>query len=84
MSDILDELTSDILSTRAAIAADKSHHKPDTDPTLIAKRARLNGLQLERGVRKVLAGWPQPTEDQLQKVAAILTAGPSRGTDDET
>jgi hypothetical protein len=84
MSDILGELTPNILSTRAAIAADKSHHKSDDDPTLIAKRARLNGLQLERGVRKVLAGWPQPTEAQLQKVAAILTAGSSRGAGDET
>lgn len=38
MSEVLDELTSNIRSTRGSIAADKSHGKADDHPDLVGKR----------------------------------------------
>ena len=41
----------------------------DDDPRCLA------ALQLERHIHKVLAGWPPPTDEQLQRIAALLRAG---------
>jgi hypothetical protein len=75
MSEVLDDLTSNIYRERASISADKSHGKPDDDPGLVRKRQNLAALKLERHVRTLIAGWPKPTPEQLQRIAALLSAG---------
>jgi hypothetical protein len=75
MSEVLDELTSNIRSTRGSIAADKSHGKADNHPDLVGKRQNLAALRLEQAVRKTLATAPRPSDEQLQRIAALLRAG---------
>jgi hypothetical protein len=69
----------------AAIEANAAHHrarigalsrdrKPD-DPELVEARQSLAAAKLTEHVEKVLAGWPKLTDEQLDKVAALLRAG---------
>ena len=75
MSEVLDELTSNIRTLRGSIAADKSHGKPDDDPGLVEKRQTLEALGLERAVRETLAAATCPSDKQLARIAALLMAG---------
>jgi len=75
LSEVLDKLISNIHSTRGSLAADKSHGKPDDDPGIVGKRQNLAALRLERAVREVLADASRPSDEQLQRIAALLLAG---------
>lgn len=66
---------SEILRERVRIAAHKSHGKADDDPQVIQARQNLAALQLERAIQKALTDWPPPTDQQLQRIAALLRAG---------
>jgi len=79
LTDHCDELTSHIRNRRGSIASDKSHGKSDDDPALIGKRRELAALKLERAVRRALAAAPAPTEQQCQRIAALLLAGGAAG-----
>ena len=59
---------------RAKIAALSRDRLPD-DPELVAARQNLAALRLEEHVCKVLAAAPRPTDEQLQRIAALLRAG---------
>jgi hypothetical protein len=54
----------------------------DDHPKVSEARQALDYAKLADQAAKVIANWPDPTKDQLQKVAAILTAGPPRGDGD--
>jgi hypothetical protein len=64
---------------RARIAALSRDRQPH-DPELVEARRTLRGIRLEERVSEVLAGWPPLTDEQLDRVAALLRAG-SRGGD---
>jgi hypothetical protein len=65
---------SKILHERGRIASLTRSRKPD-DPELVAARQNLKALGLEDHVRKVLASAPRPTDEQLERIAALLRAG---------
>ena len=65
---------SPILSERGRVNVYR-RYRPDDDPEYIAARQNLATLKLERHVLEVLAKAPRPTDDQLQRIAAILMAG---------
>jgi hypothetical protein len=75
MSEVLAELKANIVSTERSIAADKSHHKSENDPRLVEKRQNVEAMRLELHVRRALASAPRPSDKQLAKIAALLTAG---------
>ena len=60
---------------RAQIAAHKSHGKPDDDPAVVTARQDLKALRLEEYVRKVVSEAPPLTDEQRDRIAAILRAG---------
>ena len=62
---------------RARIAALSRDRRPD-DPELVDARRSLRAARLEERVNEMLAGWPPLTDEQLDRVAALLRAG-SRG-----
>jgi len=62
---------------RARIAALSRDREPD-DPELLEARRSLRAVRLEEHVNKVLADWPPLTDEQLDRIAALLRAG-SRG-----
>jgi hypothetical protein len=65
---------SPVLSARGQVAA-LSRSRADDDPEYVAARQNLTALQLERHVRKVLANAPRPSDERLQRIAAILLSG---------
>jgi len=65
---------SPVLSARGQVAA-LSRSRADDDPGYVAARQNLAALQLERHVRKVLANAPRPSDERLQRIAAILLSG---------
>ena len=68
-------------SERARIAALKrgirAGERPPDDPALVEAYRNLHALRLEEHVIKVLATAPRPTDETLQRIAALLTAGSS-------
>ncbi|ODR00678.1 hypothetical protein BST27_18550 [Mycobacterium intermedium] len=74
----LQAIQANIRSTRSSIGADKSRGKTDDDPTVARKYQTLGALQLERAVRTVLDGAHRPSDEQLSRIAALLTAGGGR------
>jgi hypothetical protein len=65
---------SEILTTRARIAA-LTRSRPPDDPELVKARRKLRGLRLAEMTAEVLNGWPPLTEQQIENVVAILHAG---------
>ncbi len=63
---------------RARIAALTRDRAPD-DPELIGAHAEFKTQRLADHVDRVLADWPPLTDEQLDRVAALLRAG-SRGS----
>jgi len=63
---------------RARIAALSRDRAPD-DPELVEERRLLRASRLEEHVDKVLAGWPPLTDEQLDRIAALLRAGSRSG-----
>lgn len=59
---------------RARIAA-LSRDRASNDPELIEARRSLRAVRLEEHVDKVLAGWPPLTDEQIDRVVALLRAG---------
>jgi hypothetical protein len=64
---------------RAKIAAltrgIRAGERPADDPELETAYRNLRALRLEKHVRDVLATAPRPSDEQLQRIAAILLAG---------
>lgn len=58
------------------------HYDPD-HPKVVAARRELETANLADHVAKVLAGWPPLTDEQLDRIAALLRTG-GRGGDDAT
>ena len=65
---------------RARIGA-LSRSRPDDDPELVTARRNLAALQLERRVQKIIADWPELSEQQQQRIVTLLTAGARNGGD---
>lgn len=59
---------------RATIAR-KSQSCPPNDPELHALRRDLAVERLAEHAQRVLAGWPAPTDAQIENVVAILRTG---------
>jgi hypothetical protein len=63
-------------SERARIAGMSSRpNRPPDDPELIAARRSLRALRLEEHVQEVLAGAPPLSDEQRERIAALLRAG---------
>ncbi|MEK0156666.1 hypothetical protein [Arthrobacter oryzae] len=56
---------------RAKIAS-LSKTRPDDDPDLLAHRQRLKGMRLEDHVRAAVESFPPITDEQAERVAALL------------
>lgn len=65
---------------RAKIAS-LSKTRPADDPDVLAHRQRLKAMRLEDHVRAVVASFPPITDEQAERVAALLwpRAGGGRG-----
>jgi hypothetical protein len=61
-------------SERATLAAYSRWHQGD-GPEAQQARRNLAALGLEEHVRKVLAAAPRPSDEQLQRIAAMLVTG---------
>jgi hypothetical protein len=48
--------------------------QPD-DPKLIEARRNLRALRLEQHVAEVVAGWPPLSDEQLDRISALLRTG---------
>ncbi|OCB25013.1 hypothetical protein A5674_22185 [Mycobacterium malmoense] len=59
---------------RARIASLTRSRQPD-DPELVAARQNLKALRLEEHVRRVVAEAPPLTDEQRDRIAAILRSG---------
>jgi hypothetical protein len=59
---------------RAAFKRSRS----DDDPEVVIVRRDLNAANLEAAVLRALAKAPRPSDEQLQRVAALLLAGAAR------
>lgn len=58
---------------RARIAGMSSRpNRPPDDPELVAARRNMRALKLEADIRKVLAGEPALSQEQRNRVAAVL------------
>jgi hypothetical protein len=68
-------------SERARIAALKrgirAGERPADDPALTEAYRNLRAGRLEEHVAKVIADWPPLTEQQIEKVVAMLRTGAS-------
>jgi hypothetical protein len=53
----------------------RNGERPADDPELNEARQNLAYEQLASHAARVVAGWPQPTDEQVQRIAAILRAG---------
>lgn len=62
---------------RARIARE-SQSRPPNDPELHKLRRDLAVEGLVEHAQSVVAGWPPPTQEQLQRVSAILAVGGAR------
>ena len=60
---------------RDSHACVKNGERPADDLALLQARQNLKALRLEEHVRKMLAAAPRPSDEQLQRVAALLLAG---------
>ena len=58
-------------STRARVAA-LTRSRPADDPELVAARRDLVAARLEEHIRKVVAAAPPLTDEQKQRIAALL------------
>jgi hypothetical protein len=67
---------SNALHYRAKIASLTRSRQPD-DPDLVAARQNLKALRLEEHVRKVVAEAPPLTDEQRERITALLRAGAS-------
>lgn len=73
--------SSAVAHIRASIAR-KSQSLPPNHPELHNLRRDLAVEGLAEHALKVVTGWPRPTDEQLQRIAAILrTAGPPGRTE---
>ncbi len=59
---------------RARVGALSRDRAPD-DPDLLAARKDLAYAGLTEHAAKVVAGWPEPTDEHLQRIAGVLRAG---------
>lgn len=59
---------------RARIGA-LSRSRPADDLELIEARRNLAALRLEEYVQKIIADWPPLSQEQLARIAGLLTAG---------
>ena len=59
---------------RARIAG-MTRSRPADDPDLLAARQNLKALRLEEHVRRVVSAAPPLTDEQRDRIAAILRAG---------
>jgi hypothetical protein len=63
-------------SERARIAGLSSRpNRPPDDPQLVEARLNLRALRLEEHVRKVLADAPPLSDEQRNRIAALLRTG---------
>jgi hypothetical protein len=60
--------------TRARLAR-RSQDLAADDPELEDMRRDLRAMRLEEHVAKIVADWPPLTDEQLDRVAALLRAG---------
>jgi hypothetical protein len=64
---------------RAKIAAltrgIRAGERPADDPELIETQRDYRAGRLEAHVAEIVAGWPKLTDEQLDRIAAILRAG---------
>jgi hypothetical protein len=63
---------------RARVGALSRDRHPD-DPEFVSAKRDLAAANLEEHVNRVLAGWPPLSEQQLDRIAAILRAGSPGG-----
>jgi len=64
---------------RGRIAALTRSRKPD-DPELIDARRALAEAKLAEHVERVVGGWPELTDEQIDRICALLRAGSRGGT----
>jgi hypothetical protein len=62
-------------TTERARIAGLSRDRARDDPELVTAYQNLHALRLEEHIRKVLATAPRPSDEQLQRIAALLLAG---------
>ena len=60
---------------RAQLAR-RTQSYPPHHPRVVEARRGLAIEQLAEHARRVVEGWPKPTSEQLQRVAAILLTAP--------
>ncbi|MEB4208769.1 hypothetical protein [Mycobacterium sp. 94-17] len=65
---------SDILHYRAEVGA-LSRSRPDNDPELVEARLNLRVENLAKQVKKAVEASPPFTEEQIDRIAAILRSG---------
>jgi hypothetical protein len=58
----------------------KNGERAADDPELTAAYQNLRAIRLEDYVRKVLAEAPRPTDEQLNRIAALLRVGGDHDT----
>jgi hypothetical protein len=61
-------------SERAKVASLTRSREPD-DPALVNARRNLRALRLEEHVLRVLSDLPPLTDEQCERIAALLRAG---------
>lgn len=67
-------LSPDAARLRARHTALK-RYRPDDDPEVVDARRELKALRFEEYVQKTIAEAPPLTDDQLERIAALLRAG---------
>lgn len=63
---------------RARVGGLRRHFAPD-HPRVLAARRELDFTKLADHIAAVIAGWGPPTDEQLDRIAALLRAGTRSG-----
>lgn len=71
----------DVASARARSAAYQRHRAPD-DPDLVTARRDLAAVTLEQHVRKIVEAAPPLTDEQRERIAALLRPELARRAED--
>jgi hypothetical protein len=74
-------MPSTAVSKLRAQVARRTQSYPSDHPRVVEARQELDYTVLAEHAARVVANWPQPTPEQLQKVAAILRASVNHGGD---
>jgi hypothetical protein len=76
-------LTAESPHHRARIAAlkrcIKAGERPADDPELVDAQQKLAAAQLVEHIERIIADWPPLTDEQLDRIAALLRAGSRAG-----